>query len=80
MHKTASVRWLVLHLGDKLVYAWPYCCHLRSGFIVSLFFALFFITSNAEKQASHSQVDIKCIRSQMVALATVGYEETMADQ
>ena len=54
--------------------------HLRSGFTISLFPALFFIPSNAEKPASHSQVDGKGIKSQIAVLATLGYEASMADQ
>ena len=54
--------------------------HLRSGSIISLFLALFFIPSKAEKPASHSQVDGKGIKSGIAALAALGYESTMADQ
>ena len=54
--------------------------HLRSGSTISLFLALFFIPSNAEKPASQSQVDGKGIKSQISALATLGYEASIADQ
>ena len=54
--------------------------HLRSGSTISLSLALFFIPSDAEKPASHDQVDIKCTRSRLAALATLGYEGTMADR
>ena len=52
----ALMRWLMR--GSVVARA-----HLRSGSTISLFLALFFIPSNAEKPVSHSQVDGKGIKS-----------------
>ena len=40
---------------------------------------MLFTTRNAKKRVSHTQVDGKGIRNQMTALATLVYEEAMAD-
>ena len=54
--------------------------NLRSSSTISLFPALFFVPGNAEKPVSYSQVDGKSIKSRMAVLATLGYENNMADQ
>ena len=78
----ASVRRLVLHLATRLSMRGPFVgrAHLWSGSTFSLVLVLFFIPSNAEKSVSHSQVNGKGISSGMAALATLVYENTMADQ
>ena len=80
----ALMRWLVLHFGDKLVNEWLSCGQSTSQiwlyYCISLFLALFYIPSNAEKPASHNQVDGKGIKSRIAVLATLGYEASMADQ
>ena len=54
--------------------------HLISGSSISLFLALFVITTNAEKSASHSHVDKKGIKSQIEVLAALGYKANVSEQ
>ena len=54
--------------------------HLWSSSAISLFRALFFILNDAEKHASHSQVNEKDIKSWITVLASLEYEATMTDQ
>ena len=55
--------------------------HFRCGSTICLFMAcFFFVSSNAEKPVSHSQVYGKSGKSQVVVLATLECNSTMADQ